>query len=88
MIRLLKKIESGVTEMFKDDNSINEKAVIGFLAFLMMVLTLLIDLYTGLKGQEMPIHEFVFDGFLYITLGALGIASVDKIWGNKGKKEE
>ena len=54
----------------------------------MMVLTLLIDLYTGIKGEEMPIHEFVFDGFLYITLGALGIASVDKIWGNKGKKEE
>jgi hypothetical protein len=88
MVRLLKKIESGLTEMFKDDNSINEKAVIGFLAFLMMVLTLIIDLYTGLKGSEMPIHEFVFDGFLYITLGALGIASVDKIWGNKGNKEE
>ena len=88
MKRLFKKIENGLTEMFKDDNSINEKAVIGFLAFSMMVLTLLIDLYTGIKGEEMPIHEFVFDVFLYITLGALGIASVDKIWGNKGKKEE
>ena len=88
MKNLFKKIENGLTELFKDDNSVNEKSVIGFLSFVMMVITLLIDLYTGVMGYEMPIHEFIFDGFLYITLGSLGIASVDKIWGNKGKKEE
>ena len=75
-------------ELFKDDNSVNEKSVIGFLSFVMMVITLLIDLYTGVMGYEMPIHEFIFDGFLYITLGSLGIASVDKIWGNKKIKEQ
>ena len=88
MKNIIIKIKNSLVELFKDDNSINEKSIIGFMAFLMMVVTLSIDIYTGVKGYEMPIHEFVFDGFLYITLGALGIASVDKIWGNKGKKEE
>jgi hypothetical protein len=35
-------------------------------------------------GKEMPIHEFIFDGFMVIVLGSFGIASVDK-WINKTK---
>ena len=76
-------------ELFSDDNHINEKSVVGFGAFLMMVVTLTVDLVTGVMGKEMPIHEFVFDGFMVITLGAFGIASVDKfINAKKGKKVE
>lgn len=76
-------------ELFSDDNHINEKSVVGFGAFLMMVLTLTVDIVTGVMGREMPIHEFVFDGFMVITLGAFGIASVDKfINAKKGKKVE
>ena len=73
-------------QLFSDDNSINEKSIVGFGAFLMIVLTLLIDIITGVMGREMPIHEFVFDGFLVITLGSFGIASVDKWVNNKNKK--
>ena len=87
MKNIIIKIKNSLVELFKDDNSINEKSIIGFMAFLMMVVTLSIDIYTGVKGYEMPIHEFVFNGFLYITLGALGIASIDKIWGKKQDKE-
>ncbi len=55
----------------------------------MMVITLSVDIITGVMGKEMPIHEFVFDGFMVITLGAFGIASVDKfINAKKGKKVE
>ena len=76
-------------ELFSDDNNINEKSVVGFGAFLMMVITLTVDIVTGVMGKEMPIHEFVFDGFMVITLGAFGIASVDKfINAKKGKKVE
>jgi hypothetical protein len=71
-------------QLFSDDNSINEKSVVGFGAFLMMVVTLTTDIVTGVLGKEMPIHEFVFDGFMVITLGAFGIASVDK-WINRNK---
>lgn len=76
-------------DLFKDSNDINEKSVVGFGAFLMLVLTLIVDLTTGLMGQELPIHEFVFDGFMVITLGSFGIASIDKfINSKKGKKVE
>ena len=79
-------------ELFSDDNHINEKSVVGFGAFIMMVITLSVDIITGVMGKEMPIHEFVFDGFMVITLGAFGIASVDKFInakkGNKPDEEE
>ena len=73
--------------LFDDSNSINEKSVVGFTAFLMMVITLIADIVTGVMGKTMPIHEFVFDGFMVIVLGAFGIASVDKFI-NKRKGNE
>ena len=71
-------------DLFNDDNSINEKSVVGFIAFIMMVVTLATDIITGVMGRVMPIHDFIFDGFMIIVLGAFGIASVDK-WINKRK---
>ena len=73
--------------LFDDSNTINEKSVVGFTAFIMMVVTLIADIITGVMGKEMPIHEFVFDGFMVIVLGAFGIASVDKFI-NKRKGNE
>ena len=73
--------------LFDDSNTINEKSVVGFIAFIMMVVTLMAYITTGIMGKEMPIHEFVFDGFMVIVLGAFGIASVDKFI-NKRKGNE
>jgi ABC-type uncharacterized transport system permease subunit len=73
-----------IKDLFNDDNSINEKAVVGFIAFFMLVISLIVDLVTGWLGRELLINEFIFDGFMVITLGAFGIASVDK-WINKTK---
>ena len=72
-------------QLFDDNNSINEKSVVGFLSFSMMVLSLLVDLITGYMGKELLINEFIFDGFLVITLGSFGIASIDKWVNNKNK---
>ena len=75
-------------QLFDDSNTINEKSVVGFTAFLMMVVTLIADIATGIAGKAMPIHEFVFDGFMVIVLGSFVIASVDKfINKRKGEKE-
>jgi hypothetical protein len=74
--------------LFDDNNTINEKSIVGFGAFIIMVITLAVDIVTGVMGQEMPIHEFVYDGFLVITLGSFGIASVDKWINNKNSKGE
>ena len=65
-------------ELFKDNNDINEKSVVGFLSFTMMVIALFVDLVTGWMGKELLINEYIFNGFLVITLGSFGIASVDK----------
>jgi ABC-type uncharacterized transport system permease subunit len=70
-------------ELFNDNNTINEKSVVGFASFIMMVLSLVVDLVTGWLGKELLINEFIFDGFLVITLGSFGIASVDKWINNK-----
>jgi ABC-type uncharacterized transport system permease subunit len=79
-------------QLFDDNNTINEKAVVGFIAFLCLGLALLVDLVTGYMGNALVINEFIFDGFMIIILGSFGIASVDK-WmniknGKKNKDEE
>jgi ABC-type uncharacterized transport system permease subunit len=75
-------------ELFNDNNTINEKSVVGFASFIMMVISLVVDLVTGWWGKELIINEFIFDGFLVITLGSFGIASVDKWINNKNNKKE
>lgn len=79
---------SFLKNLFSDNNSINEKSVVGFGSFIMMIITLVVDLTTGVLGREMPIHEFIYDGFLIITLGSFGIASIDKWVNNKGGKKD
>jgi hypothetical protein len=74
------------SKLFDDNNTINEKSFIGFIAFCCMVLALVVDLVTGWLGQELLINKFIFDGFMIITLGAFGIASVDK-WINSKSGE-
>lgn len=76
--------------LFSDNNDINEKSIVGFASFVVMVLFALVDLITGYIGKELLINEFIFDGFLVITLGSFGIASVDKyiVMKNTKKTEE
>lgn len=65
-------------KLFSDKNDLNEKSILGYASFLMMVITLVADVVSAFLGKPLPIHEFVFQGFLVITLGAFGIAAVDK----------
>jgi hypothetical protein len=74
------------SQLFNDNNTINEKSVVGFLSFTMMMIAMFVDLITGWMGKELLINEFIFDGFLVITLGSFGIASVDKWINNKNSK--
>ena len=75
-------------ELFKDNNDINEKSVVGFLSFGMMVISLFVDLITGYMGRELLINEYIFNGFLVITLGSFGIASVDKYINRKAEHDK
>jgi ABC-type uncharacterized transport system permease subunit len=70
------------SKLFSDDNSINEKSVIGFIAFTVMIVFAAADIITGYLGKDLVVNEFIFNAFMILTLGAFGIASVDK-WINK-----
>jgi hypothetical protein len=72
--------------LFNDNNTINEKSIVGFLAFVMMVVFAVADIVTGTLGKELVIQDFIFNAFMWLTLGSFGIGSVDK-WINKGKDE-
>ena len=70
-------------DLFKDKNDINEKSVVGFLSFAVMVIFAVVDIATGYLGKDLVINEFIYDSFLYITLGSFGIAEAGKIFGKK-----
>ena len=64
--------------IFKDDNDINEKSVVGFGSFIVMVVFAVADLVTGYIGKDLVINEFIYNSFVIITLGSLGIAGLEK----------
>ena len=73
-------------DLFKDENDINEKSVIGFASFAIMTLFAFADLLTGYFGKDLVINEFIYNSFVVITLGSFGIAEVGKIFGKKGQE--
>ena len=65
-------------EIFKDENEYNEKSIVGFIAFLMMVIVMLADLITGWIGKDLVINEYIYDSFVIVVLGCFGIAGAEK----------
>ena len=74
-------------DLFNDENNINEKSLIGFLAFLVMVGFALADVLTGYLGKDLVVNEFIFNSFLVLCLGAFGFGSVDKYINSKKDEE-
>lgn len=72
-----------IWSIFRDDNSWNEKTIIGFLSFAMMVVTGIVDIGSGIFGYELEIKEFVYNSFLIITLGSFGIAGLENVFKNR-----
>jgi hypothetical protein len=70
-------------EIFKDNNDFNEKTVIGFLSFAVMAVFAGADIVTGILGKNLVIQDTIFNSFVIITIGALGIAEAGKIFSNK-----
>jgi hypothetical protein len=72
------------SNLFNDNNTINEKSVVGFVAFVMMIVFAIADIVTGFLGKGLMVNEFIFNSFLWLVLGSFGIGSIDK-WINKTK---
>ncbi len=87
MLNFLKRNWMGLKNLFDDNNNINEKSVVGFASFAIMTLFAVVDLVTGYVGKDLVINEFIYDSFLFITLGCFGIAEIGQIFGKKNNKE-
>ena len=47
------------SDLFDDNNTINEKAVIGFASFIIMVIFAVTDIVTGTMHKELVVNEFI-----------------------------
>ncbi len=80
MLNKLKQKWMAFRDIFKDSNDINEKTVVGFASFAIMTIFAVVDLVTGYFGKDLVINEFIYDSFLFITLGSFGIAELGTIF--------
>ena len=85
MINHLKEFIMAFKDIFKDSNDINEKNVVGFASFAIMVLFALADIVTGFVGKDLVVQEFIYNSFVIITLGSFGIAEAGNIFGKKSQ---
>ena len=65
-------------DIFKDENTYNEKTIIGFFSFAVMVIFATVDIITGVMGNELIISDSIFNSFVFVTLGSFGIAGLEK----------
>jgi len=78
MLKYIRRKIMAFKEIFKDNNDYNEKNVIGFMSFAVMVIFALADLVTGYFGKDLVVQEFIYNSFVIITLGCFGIAGIEK----------
>ena len=70
-------------EIFKNNNDWNEKSIIGFIAFAIMCVIMIVDLVTGYVGKDLIINEFVYDSFLFVVISCFGISGLEKFANKK-----
>jgi hypothetical protein len=70
-------------DFFKDDNEYNEKAIIGFISFALMCVFGIVDLVLGIAGVELVVNDYIYNSFVWVTLGSFGIAGAEKVYKNK-----
>jgi hypothetical protein len=52
-----------------------------------MTLAMIVDLITGYFGNELKLNEYIYNSFVIVTLGSLGIAGLEKFAGKKSSNE-
>lgn len=65
-------------DIFKDGNDWNEKAIVGFIAFIIMCIVMFADLITGWAGVDLVINDYIYNSFVLVVLGAFGISGIEK----------
>jgi len=74
-------------DIFKDDNDINEKSVLGFLSFAILAAYGIVDVVTGLEGKQFVVEPIILEVFAALTAGCFGISSYEKVQNRKTEAE-
>ena len=71
-------------DLFLDSNDLNEKAIIGFISFFLMMCFGITDLVTAVVWDiDLKVSETIYTSFVVVTLGAFGISEAGKAFGDK-----
>tara|TARA_B100000073_G_scaffold67158_1_gene49682 strand:- start:61 stop:441 length:381 start_codon:yes stop_codon:yes gene_type:complete len=71
-------------DLFLDSNDLNEKAIIGFISFFLMMCFGITDLVTALVWDiDLKVSETIYTSFVVVTLGAFGISEAGRAFGDK-----
>ena len=69
-------------DLFLDNNDLNEKAIIGFISFFLMMCFGITDLVTALVWDlDLKVSETIYTSFVVVTLGSFGISEAGKAFG-------
>jgi hypothetical protein len=74
-------------DIFKDDNEINEKSVLGFASFVVLVAYGTVDIVTGYMGQQFVIEPVILEVFAGLTAGCFGISAFEKVKNRQNETE-
>lgn len=74
-------------ELISDNNNINERSFVGIISLFAMILTLIVDILSDIFGDKVVVEEFIFDGFMVLTIASFGISMTGKIFENIKKKK-
>jgi hypothetical protein len=80
MFNYMKNKYMAFKDIFKDSNDLNEKNIVGFASFSIMVIFAAADIITGIMGMPLEITDIIFNSFVLITLGSFGIDGITKIF--------
>ena len=67
-----------ILDIFKDNNKYNEKTIVGALSLVVMIVFAIVDIVTGILGNQLVINETIYNSFLLVTIGSFGIAGLEK----------
>ena len=69
-------------DLFLDNNDLNEKAIIGFISFFLMMCFGITDLVTALVWDiDLKVSETIYTSFVVVKLGAFSISEAGKALG-------
>ena len=77
-MRFINRLIMKFTDLFRDQNSIDEKNVVGFLSFTVMVIFAIVEIVMGILGEDFHISDMIYNSFFWLTIGSFGISQAGK----------